>query len=69
MAQGTTQPRTKIADAGGETLATVQQAAGATVLLVLDPEARATLGAIQNSLESIATLLQIIAGGGDSLRS
>lgn len=67
MAQGSTIGKTKIVGEDGAAV-DVAQSGERTVLLVLDPEAKAALRAIQSSLETIATLMQIVVGGGDSLR-
>ena len=62
MSHGPSRPRVTIAGKDG-TPVDVAQDGERTVLLVLDPESKATLGAIMTSLETIATLLALIAGG------
>ena len=65
MAHGPSAPRAKIVGPAGAVVDT-GKAGQQTVLLVLDQEARATLGGILQHLETIAALMQIIAGGGES---
>ena len=65
MAHGPSQPRVKIVGSAGAVVDT-EKAGQQIVLLVLDPEIKATLGAILSSVQTIAALMQIIAGGGES---
>ena len=66
MSHGPSRPRVTIAGQDG-TPVDVAQSGERTVLLVLDPESKATLGAIMTSLQSIEILLALMVGGrGDS---
>jgi hypothetical protein len=56
-----------IESADGTPVTVKPEGSGNTVVLVVDQETKEHIGAIRKDLETIATLLQMIVGGGDRI--